>query len=87
MLICAVIVGGLLPLGGQAAAHAPRLSLSDTLRAIWRDVEEQMLDALGVALAPLVWLLPAFAIAIFTRMVSDYLNRSAVTKGIDFRSL
>jgi hypothetical protein len=81
VLICAVIVGGLLPLGGQGAANASRLSLAETLRAIWHDVEEQMLDSLGVAVAPLVWLVPSFALAGFTQMVTNYLNRSAATKG------
>jgi hypothetical protein len=80
VLVCVVIVGGLLPLGPQDSTNT-RLSLSETLRAIWRDVEEQMLDSLGVALAPLVWLIPAFAIAFFTQLVSVYLTRSAASKG------
>src|SRR5262249_14961255 len=81
VLLCFVIVGTLLPTGGQDAAGPPRVGLSETLRAIWRDVREQVSDALSVALAPLVWLVPAFAIAYFSRMVTDYLNRSAATTG------
>ncbi len=81
VLLGFVVIGTLLPTGGQDAAGSTRLSLSDTLRAIWRDGREQIADALGVAVAPLIWLIPAFAIAFFSQMVTEFLKRSAVTHG------
>src|SRR5262249_49111245 len=77
---------------GREAASAARdggglgfnLDFNQTLRAIWEDVREQLTESLAVALAPLVWLAPAFAIAYFARTVTDYLNRSAGAQGTVF---
>jgi len=75
-----VIVGVLLP-GPRSDAAGQRLGFNATLRAIGREAADQIGYSLSVVLGPLVWLVPAFSIAHFSRMITEYLNVSARSKG------
>ncbi len=79
-LLLVVIVGVLLPAGSQDTG-APRLSLNETLRAVWAEIRAQISNSLSLVLGPFVWLIPAFSIAYFSQMITDYLNRSARATG------
>jgi hypothetical protein len=79
-LLLLVIVGVLLPSGSQEHA-GPRLSFNETLRAVWADAREQISASLSLVLGPFIWLIPAFSIAYFSKMITEYLNRSAASKG------
>jgi hypothetical protein len=79
-LLLFVIVGVLLPSGPQDMA-APRLTLNQTLREVWREARGQISTSLTLVLGPFVWLVPSFSIAYFSQMITDYLNRSARSKG------
>jgi len=79
-LLLLVIVGVLLPTGSQDGP-GPRLTFNETLRAVWGEVKDQISTSLSLVLGPFVWLIPAFSIAYFSQMVTDYLNRSARSKG------
>ncbi len=78
-LLLLVVVGVLLPTmqdgGGQ------RMGFNATLRAVWAAASNQLGPSLSLVLGPFVWLIPAFSSAALAQMITDYLNRSAASKG------
>lgn len=77
-LLLLVVVGVLLPTvqdGGQ------RMGFNATLHAVWTDARNQLGPSLSLVLGPFVWLIPAFSSAVLSRMITDYLNRSAASRG------
>jgi hypothetical protein len=74
-LMLLVMAGALLPSADNAARAATQRSFGQTLH----DTFAQVLGALRLVLSPLVWLVPAFALAKFAQQTAQYFNLAAKT--------
>ncbi len=74
--VFAVVAGTLAPVGEEGEGTEAR-----RVRELLRVTLEQSIFAIRMVLSPLIWLIPAFAVAFFAQVMARYFQQSAATKG------